>query len=120
MRGLDVRGSVEQTVDVTNYVGRAILRGMKVTLHLDDELHRDAKAAAESVGHTFDAFIHEALRAAIVSQRASQHRGQFILPTSNASGVFPGVDLNNSAALLDYMDEHNPKFQRLYGRHRND
>jgi len=77
---------------------------MRTTIRLDDALLRHAKAHAARTGRTLTALIEDALRAAL-APRAEPGRNEGItLPTFNGTGVQPGVDLDNTAALVDLMD----------------
>jgi len=68
-------------------------------------LLRRAKRRAADTGRTLNAVIEDALRVALAPPRAQAVRERFELPVSReGGGVMPGVDLNNSAALLDLME----------------
>jgi hypothetical protein len=77
---------------------------MRTTIKLDDELLREAKAAAAASGRTLTALVEAALRESLARRRASPHRPRLSLPTFKGDGVRPGVDLHHSAALLEIMD----------------
>ena len=82
-----------------------MLRCMRTTLNIADELLIEAKQLAARTGRTLTSVVEDALRAAF--SRASTPRKEaerFELPTSGEGGVLPGVDLDNSAALLDIME----------------
>jgi len=55
---------------------------------------------------TLTALIEEGLRLVLARSRPSQaRRKRVVLPTCRAGGgVLPGVDLDDSAALLDVME----------------
>jgi len=74
---------------------------MRTTIRLDDTLLRQAKAMAATNGRSLNEFIVDAVRAA-VARRAP--RSAVPLPTFNGNGLQPGVDLDDSASLLDIMD----------------
>ena len=77
---------------------------MRTTVRLDPGLLADAKRAALERRISLTALIEQSLRVALARQR--QPRAKVLLPISDGGeGVQPGVDLNDSAALLDYMDE---------------
>jgi hypothetical protein len=66
---------------------------------------RDAKAEAARRGETVTALIERGLRLVLASSGKPVRRPRIVLPVSKATGgVRPGVDLNNSAALLDILD----------------
>jgi Arc/MetJ family transcription regulator len=78
---------------------------MRTTIHLPDELIARAKQKAAERRSTLTAVIEEALREALArkpSRRGKASRTR--LPTFRGNGLLPGVDLNDSAALLDRMD----------------
>jgi predicted transcriptional regulator len=77
---------------------------MRTTIRLDDELLRRAKRHAIETGRTLNAVIEDALRAALQRRRATP-ADRAELPSSGAGGTLPGVDLDNTAALYDVLDE---------------
>jgi len=78
---------------------------MRTTIRLDDHLLKEAKAAAEASGRTFTDFVADALRERLARRRGRVKSDPATLPTFRGGGLMPGVDLDNSAALLDLMDE---------------
>ncbi len=76
---------------------------MRTTLNLDKDLVAEAKLAARADGLTLSQFVDRALREALYRDATAKRR--IVLPTFKGGGVMPGVDLNNSAAWLDLMDE---------------
>lgn len=77
---------------------------MRTTVRLDDHLLRRAKAAAAESGQTLTALIEDALREKLTPRPASPRRKRVRLPTYRGEGLRPGVDLDDSASLLDLMD----------------
>jgi hypothetical protein len=77
---------------------------MRITIRLDDDLLRDARAYAAATDRTLTRLIEDALREALTRREARLARRRVRLPTSGGSGVQPGVDLDNSAALWDLRD----------------
>jgi plasmid stability protein len=77
---------------------------MRTTLRLDDDLVRDLKAIAAESGRTLGQVVEDALRQALRTRRAPD-REAVELPLFHGTGTLPGVDLVDSAALLDLMDE---------------
>jgi len=77
---------------------------MRTTIRLDDELLTRAKRAALERGTTLTAVIEDALRRALAPGAAAR-RAPVSLPTFRGDGLQPGVDLDDSASLLDLMDE---------------
>jgi plasmid stability protein len=79
---------------------------MRTTIRLDDALLRQAKARAAASGRSLNDFITDAVRAAL-APRPAKGRGAD-LPTFRGRGLQPGVDLDDSAALLDLMERDEP------------
>jgi len=77
---------------------------MRTTIRLDDRLLAEAKQAAARTGRTLTAVIEDALRQALAAGK-SKKRPPAKLPTSGKGGLQPGVDLDDSAALLALMEE---------------
>jgi hypothetical protein len=79
---------------------------MRTTIRLDDDLLRAAKRLAVESGRTLTAVIEDALRQALArSDKPPSSRVK--LPVSQSgSKLRPGVDLDNSAALLDLMESY--------------
>ena len=79
---------------------------MRTTVDLDDHVLREAKLVARENGVTLTAFIEDALRERL-ARRRSVERGKrewVSLPIFKGEGLQPGVDLDDSRALLDIMD----------------
>ncbi len=82
---------------------------MRTTLALDDDLYKEAKKAALDSGTTVTAVIEAALRESL--RRRSEpvpRRKKSRLPTFRGRGLMPGVDLDDSASLLDLMEARHP------------
>ena len=77
---------------------------MRTTVRLDDDLLRKTRALAAETGRTLTAVIEDALREALARQRARRTRPRVALPTFKGQGLQPGVDLDDSAGLLDIMN----------------
>lgn len=76
---------------------------MRTTIRLDDELLTAAKAAAVRSGRTLTAVIEDALREALARPAGRTLPEAVSLPTF-AGRPQPGVDLDDSAALLALME----------------
>jgi hypothetical protein len=64
-----------------------------------------AKREAEQRGETLTALIEEGLRLVLAQSQQPPSRERVTLPICRAGGgVLPGVDLNDSAALVDIME----------------
>ncbi len=78
---------------------------MRTTVRLDDHLLKEAKSAAAASGRTLTQLLEDALRETLARRKAAADTERVPLPTFKGTGLMPGVDLDNSAALLDLMEE---------------
>lgn len=66
---------------------------------------RQVKRAAQERGETLTSMIEQGLRLLLAASQARPRRPRVVLPVSHArGGTLPGIDLNDSAALLDRME----------------
>ncbi len=77
---------------------------MRTTIHIHDELFAELKHIAADSGTTLTAVIHDAIRESL-SRRRSAERPAVELPVFHGTGVMPGVDLSDTALMLDLMDK---------------
>lgn len=78
---------------------------MRTTIRLPDDLLKAAKQRAVETDRTLTAVIEDAVRAALAREEATGDPGKPVhLPTWGVGGVRPGVDLDDTAALLDVME----------------
>jgi len=77
----------------------------RTTLNLDDSVMAQAKAEALRTGRTLTTFIEDAIRQVLYRGKKPAKAEPFDWPIHDLGSPLPGVDLNNSAALLDLMDE---------------
>jgi hypothetical protein len=78
---------------------------MRTTVRLNEELLRQAKDEALRRGETLTALIERGLRMALARRAPGQRRARVRLPVSRATGgTQAGVDLDNSAATLDRLE----------------
>jgi hypothetical protein len=77
---------------------------MRTTVRLDPDLLHEAKLLAAADRTTLTALLEQALRELLARRRQRSPRPRIELPTYTGCGLQPGVDLDNSAALLDLMD----------------
>ena len=77
---------------------------MRTTIRLNEDLLAAAKDRALRTGRTLTAVIEDALRESLARQQKPPSARRVKLPTDGKGGVMPGVDLNNSAELLDIME----------------
>jgi hypothetical protein len=79
---------------------------MRTTLRLDEDLMGQAKALAARQRRTLTSVVEEAIRRLLHDSSQPERRGRVDLPISGArGGPQPGVDLDDSATLLDRMDD---------------
>ena len=82
---------------------------MRTTIRLDDQLLAEAKALAARTGRTLTSVIEDALRQTLAQGKTGRRQRPFRMLTSGGGGLRPGVDLDDSAGLLDIMEEgHDP------------
>jgi len=79
---------------------------MRTTVRLDDPLLEQAQREARRRGQTLTSLMAEGLRLVLAKGTAeSPRRRPVILPVCKAGGgTMPGIDLDDSAALLDIME----------------
>jgi hypothetical protein len=77
---------------------------MRTTVRLPDDLLKAAKKLAAESGRSLTEVIEDALRASLAKARSSVDQSAVELPTFGRGGVRPGVDLDDSASLLDLME----------------
>lgn len=77
---------------------------MRTTINIDDSLYAELKGIAARTGRTLTSVIHDALLESL-SRRRNANRSPAKLPVFKGTGVMPGVDLSDSAAILDHMED---------------
>jgi hypothetical protein len=81
-----------------------MLSRMRTTVRLNEQLLAEAKRHAAETGRTLTALLEDALREALARRKVRIRSRSVRLKTVRGDGVRPGVDLNDSAALLDVME----------------
>ena len=76
---------------------------MRTTVRLDENLLAEAKKHAAESGKTLTALLEEALRESLSRRKVHAKSKPVRLKTVKGGGVRAGVDLDDSAALLDLM-----------------
>jgi hypothetical protein len=79
---------------------------VRTTIRLDDGLLTQAKETAARTGRTLTRVIEDALRESFARGRADRPPVAVELPTFAGSGLQDGVDLDDSAGLLDVMERN--------------
>ncbi|HEX9368298.1 MAG TPA: YlcI/YnfO family protein [Vicinamibacterales bacterium] len=76
---------------------------MRTTVRLPTGLMAQAKKLARDTDRTLTQLIEDSLREAI-ARRSQRARRSASFTIVHGNGVQPGVDLDNTSALLDLMD----------------
>lgn len=80
-------------------------RHMRTTVRLDEALLERAKREAGRRGETLTALIERGLRLVLASPQRRPERLHVEVPVCReGGGTLPGVDLDDSAALLDIAE----------------
>ena len=79
---------------------------MRTTVRLPDDLMRQVKRLAAETDRTLTQVIEDSLREVLArARRPVPSQERFSMPTFHGTGLAPGVDIDDTAALLDLMDE---------------
>ena len=78
---------------------------IRTTIRLPDDLLLAAKRQAVNTGRTLTRVIEDALRAALAREDSEPDEQIPTLPTFGSGGLRPGIDLDDSASLLDAMED---------------
>jgi len=85
---------------------------MRTTIRIDKHVLAEAKKVAAETQHTLTAVIEEALRETLARRRKVKRDPPVKLTVFGKDGLLPGVDLDDTAALLDLMDNGNGSARR--------
>jgi hypothetical protein len=77
---------------------------MRTTIRLDARLLAEAKKRAADSGRSLTAVIADALRESLGRRATRVRRTPLKLRTVTGDGLQPGVDLDDTAALVDRME----------------
>ncbi len=77
---------------------------MRTTVRLDERLLAEAKKHAADTGRTLTAVLEDALRESLARRSLRVKRKPVRLKIVRGDGVRSGVDLDDTAALLDLME----------------
>ncbi len=78
---------------------------MRTTVRLDPHLLTEAKKHAAETGSTLTALLEQALRETLARRRPKDATRPLRLKTCKGGGLRAGVDLDDSAALLELMGD---------------
>lgn len=81
-----------------------MFRCMRTTINLPDDLLTHLRKVAAESGTTLTAVIHDALREALARRRRTPRASGAALTTFGTGGLQPGVDLDDSAGLMDLTE----------------
>lgn len=79
---------------------------VRTTIHIDDDLFVELAKAAADTGKSLNAIIQNALREYLYKRRKTE-RTAVDLPVFHGTGLVPGVNVNNTTELLDFMSTDN-------------
>lgn len=77
---------------------------MRTTVRLDEQLLKDAKREAAATGRTLTQLLEDALREVLARRKARPAAQRLKLRVFQGDGVQPGVDLDDSARLIEIME----------------
>lgn len=79
---------------------------MRTTVRLDPSLMAKAKEYSARTGETFTAMVERGLRLVLARPAVRRRRTTVRVPVSRAGGgLRPGVNLDDSATLLDILED---------------
>jgi Arc/MetJ family transcription regulator len=78
---------------------------MRTTVRIDDALLAEAKKRAVDSGRTLTAVFEEALRTSLARPAGRRRAAAVKLKTVAGDGLQAGVDLDDSASLLEMMED---------------
>lgn len=82
----------------------SMLFHMRTTIQMDEALARQVKQYAARHGLTVTQVIQDSLRATLARRPRPATRAAERLTTVGGDGLLPGVDLDDSAGLLDLLE----------------
>jgi len=77
---------------------------MRTTIDIPGHLLAEAKRVAVQTNRTLSAVVQDALRESFARRRPHGKLAPVKLTTFGEGGLHPGVDLDDTATLLDIMD----------------
>jgi hypothetical protein len=81
---------------------------VRTTIKIDDALLAEAKARAVDSGRTLNAVVEDALRESFARRAVADRAARPTLPIFRGARLVPGVDLDDSVALLEQMERAEP------------
>ena len=83
---------------------------MRTTIRLDDYLLSEAKKMAAESKMSLTALIEDALRELLSRRKKKSTESPLKLTTYKGHGLQPGIDIDDSASLLEIMDRQHVPF----------
>jgi hypothetical protein len=77
---------------------------VRTTIKIDDTLLAEAKARAADSGRTLNAVVEDALRESLARRASAGPVARPKLPVCRGGRLMPGIDLDDSAELLEQME----------------
>ncbi len=77
---------------------------MRTTIRIDDNILNEAKKAALASNITLSDIVETAIKEFLSQRRPKSKREPVKIITYRGRGLKPGVDLDDSASLLDVME----------------
>lgn len=77
---------------------------MRTTIRLDNNLMSQLKRMAAETHRTLTSIIEDAVREVLARRKKKAVRTPVKLPTFKGWGLRPGIDLNDTASLIDKME----------------
>jgi hypothetical protein len=89
---------------------------MNITIDLPDNIYDALRNRSVETGNSIDSVIGLVLSDYLLRMNRSNQDSDFMLPTMKLGGLLPGVNLDNSAELLDILnaDENKAGFNGPY------
>ncbi len=77
---------------------------MRITINLPQKLLAQVKKLAAASHSTVTVLIEDALREAVAKRHPKRRQERVDLRTYGKQGLLPGVDIDDTASLLDLME----------------
>jgi hypothetical protein len=78
---------------------------MSAVVHLNEELVKEAERVAADRGQSLASFLEDTLRERLMNARGRHLPSRVLLPTLPGWGLRPGIDLDDSAGLLEILEQ---------------
>ena len=85
---------------------------MRTTIRIDRHVLAEAKKLAAETDHTLTAVIEEALKETLARRKKTKTSAPVKLTVFGETGLRPGIDLDDTASLLDAMEHGDDSSRR--------